>query len=77
MEATQIRSVLDASGIPCVVIGSSQIPSLPFEVRVPNPVWKTPARCWKKLNPARPPQRRRVVGRTPWSAAGPLAGLFT
>jgi hypothetical protein len=36
MEATQIRSVLDASGIPCVVIGSQQIPSLPFEVRVPK-----------------------------------------
>src|SRR3954462_6313522 len=35
MEAISIRSVLEANGIPCVVIGSQQIPSLPFEVRVP------------------------------------------
>jgi len=36
MEALGIRSVLEASGIPCVVIGTSQIPSLPFEVQVPR-----------------------------------------
>ena len=36
MEAISIRSVLEANGIPCVVIGSQQIPSLPFEVRVPK-----------------------------------------
>lgn len=36
MEAISIRAVLESSGIPCVVIGSAQIPSLPFEVRVPK-----------------------------------------
>src|SRR5712691_6796735 len=36
MEAISIQSVLEANGIPCTVIGSAQIPSLPFEVRVPK-----------------------------------------
>jgi len=36
MEAVSIQSLLDANGIPTVVIGSAQIPSLPFEVRVPK-----------------------------------------
>jgi len=36
MEALSIQSLLEASGIPSVVIGSQQIPSLPFEVRVPT-----------------------------------------
>lgn len=36
METISIRSVLEANGVPCVVIGSAQIPSLPFEVRVPK-----------------------------------------
>ncbi len=36
MEAISIQSVLEANGIPCTVVGSSQIPSLPFEVRVPK-----------------------------------------
>jgi len=36
MEAISIQSLLEANGIPCVVIGSSQIPSFPFEVRVPK-----------------------------------------
>ncbi|MEO8098539.1 MAG: DUF2007 domain-containing protein [Acidobacteriota bacterium] len=36
MESTSIQSLLEASGIPCTVVGSQQIPSLPFEVRVPK-----------------------------------------
>jgi hypothetical protein len=36
MEAISIRSLLEANGIPSVMIGSSQIPSFPFEVRVPK-----------------------------------------
>jgi hypothetical protein len=36
MEAISIQSVLEANGIPCIVVGSQQIPSLPFEVRVPK-----------------------------------------
>ena len=36
MEAISIRSLLESGDIPCVVIGSAQIPSLPFEVRVPK-----------------------------------------
>jgi hypothetical protein len=36
MEATMIQSLLDANGIPCVLIGSAPYPSLGFEVRVPK-----------------------------------------
>ena len=36
MEALGVRAVLDASGIPSVMVGSSSIPSLPFEVHVPK-----------------------------------------
>jgi hypothetical protein len=36
MCAMGIRSVLDAQGIPSVLVSSSPYPSLPFEVRVPK-----------------------------------------
>jgi hypothetical protein len=36
MEAMMIQSVLQANDIPCIVVGSSQYPSLGFEVRVPK-----------------------------------------
>ena len=36
MEATMIQSLLEANGIPCVLIGSAPYPSLGFEVRVPK-----------------------------------------
>ncbi|MEO7649965.1 MAG: hypothetical protein ABIZ80_05825 [Bryobacteraceae bacterium] len=36
MEAISIRSILEANGIPAVIVGASQIPSLPFEVQVPK-----------------------------------------
>jgi hypothetical protein len=36
MLAMGIRSVLDAQGIPSVLVSSSPYPSLPFEVRVPK-----------------------------------------
>ena len=36
MEAISIQSLLEANGIPCVLVGSSSFPSLPFEVRVPK-----------------------------------------
>jgi hypothetical protein len=36
MEALSVQSVLDAGGIPAVIVGSSVLPNLPFEVRVPN-----------------------------------------
>ena len=36
MEALSIRSILDASDIPSVVVGASLLPNLPFEVRVPR-----------------------------------------
>lgn len=32
----QIRSILDAQGIPSVLVSGSVLPSLPFEVRVPK-----------------------------------------
>ena len=31
-----IQSILESNGIPCVVIGAPQYPSLGFEVRVPK-----------------------------------------
>ena len=36
MEAVMIQSILEFNGIPCVVIGAPQYPSLGFEVRVPK-----------------------------------------
>jgi hypothetical protein len=36
MEAVMIQSILESNGIPCVVIGAPQYPSLGFEVRVPK-----------------------------------------
>ena len=36
MLALEIESVLDASGIPTVVVGGTAFPSLPYEVRVPR-----------------------------------------
>lgn len=36
MEAISLRSILEANGIPAVIVGASQIPSLPFEVQVPK-----------------------------------------
>lgn len=34
--ATQIRSILEADGIPSVLVSGSVFPNLPFEVRVPK-----------------------------------------
>jgi hypothetical protein len=36
MESQAIQGILDANGIPAVIVGSAQIPVLPFEVRVPR-----------------------------------------
>ena len=36
MEAISLRSILDANGIPAFIVGASQIPSLPYEVKVPK-----------------------------------------
>ena len=36
MLATAIRSILDAQGIPSVLVSGSEFPNLPFEVRVPR-----------------------------------------
>ena len=36
MEALAVKGMLESAGIPAIVIGSPQIPSLPFEVRVPK-----------------------------------------
>jgi hypothetical protein len=36
IEAVLIQSILESNGIPCVVIGSAQYPSLGFEMRVPK-----------------------------------------
>lgn len=36
MLATQVRSILEAAGIPSVLMSGSMFPSLPYEVRVPR-----------------------------------------
>ena len=36
LEATEVQRILEASDIPAVLVGASQLPSLPFEVRVPG-----------------------------------------
>jgi hypothetical protein len=36
MEANAIHGVLEASGIPSIVVGTPQIPSLEFQVQVPK-----------------------------------------
>jgi hypothetical protein len=36
MEAMGIRAVLESNDIPAITVGTSCIPSLPFEVRVPK-----------------------------------------
>jgi len=49
MEAISIQSLLEANEIPCVVIGSSQIPSFPFEVRVPKSRLEEAARLLREV----------------------------
>jgi hypothetical protein len=36
MLATEVRSILEAQGIPSVLVSGSMFPNLPFEVRVPK-----------------------------------------
>lgn len=36
MEATTIKGILEASGIPVILVGPSSIPSLEFQVQVPE-----------------------------------------
>ncbi len=36
MEAMAVHSLLAAAGIPAVIVGSSSLPNLPFEVQVPH-----------------------------------------
>jgi hypothetical protein len=36
MEALTIHSILEANGIPSVLVGTPQLPSLEFQVRVPR-----------------------------------------
>lgn len=35
MEAISLKTLLESTGIPAMIIGASQLPSLPFEIRVP------------------------------------------
>ena len=36
IEADMIRGLLESNGIPAIVVGASQYPNLPFEVKVPR-----------------------------------------
>jgi len=41
LEAMNLKTLLEANGIPTVVVGSSQLPNIPFEVRVPQDLLET------------------------------------
>jgi hypothetical protein len=36
MQVQAVQNVLEAGGIPAVIVGSGVLPNLPFEVRVPS-----------------------------------------
>ena len=40
VEALVVQGVLNAGGIPAVIVGGGEIPSLPYEVRVPRARWE-------------------------------------
>jgi len=54
MEALAIRGLLDASGIPSVVVGSSVYPNLPVEVRVPQALAEDAGRAIEEFQAAGP-----------------------
>jgi hypothetical protein len=35
LEAMSIRAVLESSGVDCILVGTSELPNLPFRVQVP------------------------------------------
>ena len=54
MEAISIQSLLEANDMPCTVVGSQQIPSVPFEVRVPKVRMQEALRLLKDVREATP-----------------------
>ncbi len=54
MEATNIHSMLQANGIPSVVVGASTIPSLEFQVQVPRGVAEEAERLLEEARAAGP-----------------------
>ena len=52
MEAISIQSLLQANDIPCTIVGSQQIPSLPFDVRVPKSRMREALRLLKDMRQA-------------------------
>ena len=54
MEALSIHSLLEANGIPSVVVGPSTIPSLEFQVRVPRHLFVDAQRTVEEARAAGP-----------------------
>ncbi|MBL8232674.1 MAG: hypothetical protein JNL98_29520 [Bryobacterales bacterium] len=54
MEAIGIRTMLEANGIDAIVVGSSSMPNLPFEVRVPRDQAESALRVMEEAKAAGP-----------------------
>jgi hypothetical protein len=54
MEATNIHGLLQANGIPSVVVGASTIPSLEFQVQVPRGIAEEAERLVEEARAAGP-----------------------
>src|SRR6266542_379799 len=54
MESNNIHSILEASGIPAVVVGVSAIPSLEFQVQVPRVALEEAQRVLEEARAAGP-----------------------
>jgi hypothetical protein len=64
MEAMAVKGLLEASGIPAVVVGSSSLPSLPFEVRVPRETLETARASIAEARAAGPAAAEAAVAET-------------
>ena len=54
MEATSIHAMLESNGIPSVVVGPSVIPSLDFQVQVPQVLRRRSRRIFEEAREAGP-----------------------
>ena len=57
MEAMTIKGILDASGIPAMIVGPQVLPNLEFQVQVPEHMLAAAQRTIEKRGP--PVRRRR------------------
>jgi hypothetical protein len=64
MEALNIHSLLQANGIPSVVVGPSVIPSLEFQVRVPKEIAPEAERVLAEARAAGPEAAAEAAAQT-------------